>query len=152
MINASHLHLYIMAKIDFKQLTSELRLAGLKITPARLAILGILKTQPQPLSINDIKKRLGVAQIDLVTVYRTAEHLEKLGIIRKVLINDEEAFYEYTQTHHHHLVCKNCGKTEDFEICNTKNLIQQVLSASRLFGQVSDHSFELFGFCNNCLN
>lgn len=136
-----------MPKIDFKQLIAEIRKIGLKVTPARLAILHVLQSHHEPQTINQIKKRLGQAQIDLVTVYRNVEQLEKLRVIKKVLLDDDEAYFEYNIKHHHHLICQNCNQIEDIEI-NDHTWIEKKLKEKKF--TVLDHTFEFFGLCSQC--
>ena len=143
-LNANHLHLSNM-KVE----EQKLKKAGLKITKARLEILKVMENHRKPLTIKQIKNFLQ-PKIDLVTIYRNVETLAKLGILRKVLITDSEAFYEYNHGHHHHFICQNCGTIEDFEVCNTESLIKAPLSHSKKFAFVLDHQLELFGLCKIC--
>jgi Fe2+ or Zn2+ uptake regulation protein len=139
-----------MPKIDYKHSAQQLQKIGLKVTPARLTLLSVLQTHRQPQTISDIKKQLKKTRIDLVTIYRNVELFAKIGIVKKALIRDNEAFYEYNSTHHHHLVCQSCGRIEDFEGCNTRNLIEKALKQSQYFNSIKEHSLELFGLCKTC--
>ena len=128
----------------------QLKTGGLKITPARLALLDILKHAKKPSSIKEIAKQMGQKNVDLVTLYRNMESLEKLGVIKKINLNKPEAYYELVDEsrHHHHLVCTNCGKLADVKV-NEINLNKNFL-IKHGFAKVTNHSLEFFGFCLAC--
>lgn len=131
----------------FKTLLKE---NGLKITPARLFILGILLHSKKPLSIIDIAKKLNTKSVDTATLYRNAEALESLGLLKKILIDNKRAYYELNSPdHHHHLICKNCGKIRDVKNCNLTISEKELLNATG-FSKITDHSLEFFGVCNQC--
>lgn len=128
-----------------------LRDAGLKATPARLAVLNLLSMAKKPLSINDIKQDLKRhSSIDQATIYRIIKALEKKGLIKQVDFQHGHAHYELrTHDHHHHVVCENCGKVADISKCDTTDIEKQALKISG-FSKINDHSLELFGLCNKC--
>ncbi len=147
--------IYIWAmKIDCKQHVREskaqLKNNGLKITTARLGLLDILKHAKKPLSIKEITKQLGDGGVDPVTLYRNVESLEKLGLLKKVRLNDRQAYYELAATeHHHHLICKQCGKIADIADCKVSISNKDLLKKTG-FAKVTDHSLEFFGICKEC--
>src|SRR5437868_3633705 len=96
-----------------------LKNAGLKITQSRLAVLRSFSGDCKPISAENIFKKIDT---DLVTVYRTLNSFEKAGIIKKVDLRKDSAQYELAHTHHHHIVCTDCGKTEDFEKCGVETI------------------------------
>jgi len=129
----------------------KLNKAGLKATPARLAILALFAKRHTPLSADDIAIALKKEKIDLVTIYRTFASLEKAFILKRVDLRRDAAYFEMADNHHHHhLVCTECGDIEDFELCDIGNLSQKILKKSSKFKAVSDHAFELFGLCTSC--
>ncbi|MBF1730702.1 MAG: transcriptional repressor, partial [Trueperella pyogenes] len=50
--------------------------------------------------------------------------------------------------HHHHLVCRNCGRAEDLGAGELEKWISAVAS-SHGYTQI-EHSIELFGLCSDC--
>jgi Fur family ferric uptake transcriptional regulator len=50
--------------------------------------------------------------------------------------------------HHHHLVCTNCGRVEDFTRCDVTDLVRQLTSATDF--QIEGHWLELYGRCRAC--
>ncbi len=141
-----------MKKDETTQLGQRLRDRGLKATPGRLAILQILKTTGQPLSIARVAKRLS-GRLDPATVYRALEALVHAGLVRRIDFQHSHTYYELIEpdNHHHHLVCETCGKVEDVAPHEPEDLEQTVLQHSRNFTEIRSHSLEFFGICRSCV-
>jgi Fe2+ or Zn2+ uptake regulation protein len=134
-------------KTDFKQL---LRGLGLKATTGRIQLLAFLSSTKKPKSIKEIEKAVSSNILDQATIYRTLESFKASGLVKQIFLQKDRAFYELADSDHHHLVCKNCGRIEDFIGCNSEDLIKQALKQSKLFSNVNEHSLELFGLCKVC--
>jgi Fur family ferric uptake transcriptional regulator len=133
-------------KADIK---NTLRQNKLKATPARLGLLDIFEHAKKPLSVNDLEKKLG-GHVDKVTLYRNTEALGSLGLLKRIRLNDRQEYYELaSQEHHHHLICEKCGKVADIEGCKIVANNKSLLKKSG-FAEISSHSLEFFGICNNC--
>ena len=128
--------------------SAQLKAGGLKITPARLSLLDILKHAKKPLSIKEISKILGGP--DLVTLYRNIESLMDLKLVNQINLKDWQAYFELNDSkqHHHHIICTNCGKMEDVEIKEVK--LDKTFLKKHGFAKVTDHSLEFFGLCSKC--
>jgi len=126
-----------------------LREAGYKATPDRFAVLDILARSRTPLSI---KRIMALAKgMDQVTVYRTLKTLKDADLVRQVDLEHGHAHFELTDPKdHHHLICTNCGKIEDFGGCDMEPLVKKALRGSKQFGAVTRHSLEFFGLCKAC--
>ncbi len=135
-------------KTDFASLLRERKL---KVTPARTAILAAFSANCGPLSAELVSKKLKQKEINLVTVYRTLEAFEKLGILKRVDLHQDSVHYELTDHHHHHIVCTTCGHIEEFEACGIEGFAHTVLKHSPTFKKIDQHSLELFGICNTCV-
>lgn len=85
----------------------------------------------------------------LATVYRAlqkAVNEKTVDILRK---DDGEALYRLCATgHHHHLVCRSCGKTVEVEGSAVEKWAATI-SKKYGFKNVS-HVVELFGICERC--
>ena len=142
-----------MIKTDCKEHTAEskiqLKACGLKITSARLSLLDIFQHSTKPLSVREIASQLKNSDVDPVTLYRNVESLEQLGIIRQLRLQDRQAHYEMADDHHHHLVCKICGKIKDVEGCKITVADKNFLKKND-FAKMTGHSLEFFGICNSC--
>lgn len=131
-------------------LLTSLRNAKLKATPARKHILDIFSADCHPINAEFIYAKLKSKKINQVTVYRTLSSLEQARIIKKVNLRKDSAYYELADNHHHHVVCKGCGKIESFDTCALTELSKNILKNSSHFKVIDDHSLEMFGMCKAC--
>ncbi len=146
-----------MTKLE--KLIKILKSKGKRITENKEAILRILISTKNPIGIPDILNQLSYKNLlpNKTTVYREIYNLEKLNIIKKVFIDQENKLYELNSEddHHHHIVCTICNKVAEFEppieIEESFKKFQKTLSKKNNF-KITDHSFEFFGTCNNCNN
>ncbi|MEX0649458.1 MAG: transcriptional repressor [Candidatus Andersenbacteria bacterium] len=135
---------------SIEELKGILRETKLKATPARFQVLQILISSDKPLSIQGIMKRLKGEAIDQATVYRTLNTFETAGLADEVDFHHGHVHYEYTdRPHHHHLVCRSCGRVEDIEGCRLSKNEDKVLKQSG-FSSVEAHRLEFFGTCASC--
>ncbi|HVY67809.1 MAG TPA: Fur family transcriptional regulator [Patescibacteria group bacterium] len=126
-----------------------LKSSGLKVTRGRLEFLDALAHAGRPLSISAMSLKLGDKGVDLATLYRNADALEQLGLIKRVNLNSREAYYELSGgRHHHHLTCVSCGRLEDLDICGVR--LSSPLLKKHGFKKLLDHSLEFFGLCAKC--
>jgi Fur family ferric uptake transcriptional regulator len=134
-------------KQDFKKILNEL---GFKATPARITILALFSKGCNPMNVEQVYLKVKKTEIDLVTVYRTLTSFEKKGLLRKVDMQKDAAYFELNADHHHHIICTNCEKVSEFENADDSKLIAQALKQTKDFKSISHHSFDLFGICNSC--
>jgi len=133
------------------ELRALLRKAGFKATPARLAILAVIKRSKNPLSAQEIIEWLG-NKFDQVTVYRFMKKLQAKGIIRQIDLRQNHAHFELFDTaDHHHLVCIHCDKIEDITGCGVEDMYKTILEKTRGFLEIRQHSLEFYGVCKNCI-
>ncbi len=125
---------------------------GYKLTNQRKAILDALyKHQGHFLSAQEIYIETDkiLPQTNFSTIYRNLEVFVKLDIIHKINISDESSSYglNCNESHHHHIICKGCGKTEVVDFCPMEEIIKK--SKHKGFS-LTDHKFELYGYCEKC--
>lgn len=91
----------------------------------------------------------GGEAIGLATVYRCLQALEQAGEVDAIVGADGETRYRRCSgEHHHHLVCRRCGRTVEVQ---TEAVEQWVSDLARNHGFTEvDHSFELVGLCTSC--
>ena len=135
--------------------------SGFRITKAREVILGILESTPEHLSAEDIFMliRREYPGIGLTTVYRTLDILENAGIVDKFDFSLDRAKYELSEEysgkkHHHHLICKRCGKIIDYTefLDSEMDYIRKTESElSRKYGfSIEKHMIHFYGICPEC--
>lgn len=124
--------------------------AGLKVTPARVAVIETFLRADEPLAIQNILQRIQGRDVNQATVYRVVEALETIGIIRRVDFQHDHAHYELaSDDDHHHVICRTCGAVENIMIDDGK-LLKNVLRKSKIFRSIAHHSLEFYGVCKNC--
>ena len=88
-------------------------------------------------------------KIGLTTVYRALTDLVQVGEADSLASAEGETKYRNCTTdHHHHLICRKCGRAVEFELAGYEAAADQ-LARSHGFKDVS-HSIELFGICGDC--
>jgi Fur family ferric uptake transcriptional regulator len=131
-------------------LQSILRKSGYKATPARIAILSLLKKSRTPLSAQEIIELIPRG-VDQATVYRTLRSLKTKGIIRQVDLRHNHAHYELMDiADHHHLICLLCGKIENVEHHNVEAMERTILQNAKHFAEIRQHTLEFYGVCKAC--
>ncbi|TCT16810.1 Fur family zinc uptake transcriptional regulator/Fur family ferric uptake transcriptional regulator [Natranaerovirga pectinivora] len=138
--------------MDLDQLLILLKKKGYKTTPQRKTILTVLLEQKdnlltaQGINLECIKHKKNT---NITTIYRNLELLNEFDLVHKVISDDGTAHYKLKciENHHHHLICKGCGKMEVIDYCPIK--ILENLSESKSF-TLTDHKLELYGYCKQC--
>ncbi|MCV2393914.1 transcriptional repressor [Actinotalea sp. M2MS4P-6] len=89
-------------------------------------------------------------QIGLATVYRTLASLADDGVVDVLRTTDGEQVYRRCARpgHHHHLVCRDCGRAEEIEGPGVEAWADQV-GAAYGFAAI-EHTVELTGVCPDC--
>jgi len=131
-----------------------LRKLALKVTPKRLAILGILGAEPIYLSPEGIweKLKLSFSRIGLPTVYRNLEELARGGIITKIIHPNRRLYYYFCNNenrHHHHFICISCKSVADIDYCPEQEIAQRV--RRKLKGRMVSHLLQVNGLCGRCV-
>ena len=88
--------------------------------------------------------------VGLATVYRTLQSLAEDGAVDVLRTTDGESVYRKCARtgHHHHLVCRGCGRTVEIEGPGVETWAAQV-GAAHGFGEI-EHTVELTGLCGEC--
>jgi len=124
---------------------------GYRLTPARRAVVQVMASTPRaitPLQVYD-SARGGHRALGLVSVYRTLEKLEELGLIQRVHQPEGcQAFVAASEGHQHLLICSQCGRTAFFEGDDLQPLIRSI--ARRSGFAIGEHWLQLFGLCKDC--
>lgn len=124
---------------------------GYRLTGSRRAVVDVLAETEGSLTPADIyeqgrgrHKRLG-----LVTVYRTLEKLEELGLVQRVHRPDGcHAYVSSLRGHQHLLLCENCGRVEVFRGDDLTDFSRRLEGESGF--DIHDHWLQFFGLCSEC--
>jgi Fur family ferric uptake transcriptional regulator len=133
---------------------TRLRAAGQRYTPQRRSITELLGEAGSPLAMPAILE--GVRGLTQSSAYRNLAVLEQVGLVRRVITDEDFAHFELTEEltgHHHHLVCSSCGRVEDVALpTDVEEQMDRSLDRSaRRAGFASvRHRLDLIGTCRDC--
>ncbi len=127
--------------------------AGYRRGGARRVVVELLGRQHCCVSAQEIFDELRKARrpVGIASVYRALEALADLRLVKRVDAGDGIARYEAAPAdgdHHHHLVCRDCGKVEAFSDSRLERAIDRV--AGGLGYSVDEHEVVLTGACADC--
>lgn len=129
----------------------KLKSGGYRLTAPRRAIVEIVLSSSQILSPQEIYltgKKL-YPGLGLVTVYRTLEKLEELGLVQRVHQPDGcHRILPAASGHQHVLLCTLCGRAVYFSGDDLSELFQEISAGSGY--QIESHILQLFGRCSGC--
>ena len=88
-------------------------------------------------------------RVGLATVYRTLQALAESGEVDVLRAEDGETLYRRcSESHHHHLVCRTCGRTVEVAGPAVERWADAI-AREHGFTDV-DHTLELVGTCATC--
>jgi Fur family ferric uptake transcriptional regulator len=120
-------------------------------TRQRTAVKELLESQDgfrSAQQVHDLLKH-GGESVGLTTVYRSLQALAAAGDVDLLITDDGETVYRKCGAeHHHHLVCRQCGRTVEIAGPAVESWADQV-AGQHGFTDVS-HTLELFGTCAAC--
>jgi len=123
-----------------------------RATRQREAIDDVLQEVAEFRSAQDIHAELRARGhgVGLATVYRRLATLADRGRVDVLVTPAGETVYRQcaAETHHHHLICRSCGRTVEFEGPEIERLADRVAKRAG-FRDVS-HTVEIFGTCRGC--
>lgn len=130
-----------------EQFAAILQRSGHRVTAARRRVFAALDTSPTPMTMRAL---IAASQTERTSVYRTIQLLLRLGVVSLVPIGWKRRYElaEPFRHHHHHLVCKQCGRVVDIASPQLESLITAV--AHRSGYHLTGHHIELQGICAAC--
>jgi len=91
---------------------------GHRLTPQRMLIIEALHDADKHISAEEIYEQLHsrYPYSNISTVYRALDLMKKLGLVTETDFGEGRVRYHVAEKgHHHHLVCRSCGKVIDLE-------------------------------------
>lgn len=121
-------------------------------TSQRAAISELLRGTDEFVSAQDLHASLRAtgSTVGLATVYRALQDMATGGAVDAVRNENGEVLYRRcaVPSHHHHLVCRTCGRTEEIDAPAVEAWARAV---AEQYGYTAvDHDVELFGLCATC--
>jgi Fur family ferric uptake transcriptional regulator len=130
---------------------SQLKFSGYKLTGPRYCVVEILANTDKALTAQEIYSQAHSQYpwLGLVSVYRTLEKLELLGLIQRVHQKEKcQAYIAAPHGHEHLLVCSSCGRVSFFQGDDLNTLVNGVEEKTGY--KVQEHWLQLVGICAEC--
>lgn len=116
------------------------------------AVLDVVLGSDNFRSAQDIHAELRAAgkTVGLTTVYRHLALLTDEGQLDALQTADGELVYRrcHSETHHHHVVCRVCGRGSEVEVPELERWVESTAAALG-YNDVT-HTLEIFGVCADC--
>ncbi|MGH7639648.1 MAG: Fur family transcriptional regulator [Candidatus Dormibacteria bacterium] len=125
-----------------------------RYTRGRRLLVDALSRAGRPLTVTEIVDER--RELPPSTAYRNLAVLEQAAVVRRVQLSGEFARYELSEeltSHHHHLVCVDCGSVVD--VTAPARLEEDVASTARELARAAgfrleSHRLDLIGRCREC--
>lgn len=130
---------------------SRLKESGLKLTKQRKTLIDYLNQYQNkyvPITQIDDYMREVYPGLSHNTIYRNIQDFSSVGIVEQRLTKEQTLVKfqcDFKHTHHHHFICRNCGKVIELKMCPLDFFEKQIPDCD-----VEGHSFELYGLCGDC--
>jgi Fur family transcriptional regulator, ferric uptake regulator len=129
--------------------------AGHRRGGARTAVVEALAAHECAVTALDLDDELArrTPRVARASVYRALEQLEQLGLVRRLEVARGVAGYERvdpTGHHHHHAICRDCGRMVPFEDRSLEQAIGKL--SEEMDFEVAEHDVVLRGRCERCSN
>jgi Fur family transcriptional regulator, ferric uptake regulator len=127
--------------------------AGYRHGGARTAVVEALAGHDCAVTALDLDDELRRRRppVGRASVYRALEQLEQLGLVQRIEVGRGTAGFERvdpTGHHHHHAICRDCGRMVPFEDPSLERALEQV--AGEMSFDVTEHDVVLRGLCDRC--
>ena len=140
----------------FKKMLKE---KGLKVTNQRLLVLEVLaENRDKHMTAEDIYELVkeDYPEIGLATIYRTVQLLLEMQLVDRINLDEGCVRYEIGELfdgegkhHHHHLICKTCGKVLPFRDDLLDGLERHIEEKTGFHALA--HELKFYGQCRECL-
>lgn len=123
---------------------------GHRVTNGKRAVAAVLEASSEHLSVEAIVQAVREIEPDInqSTVYRILEEFEELGLVVHSHLGANAAVYHLAGPVHAHLVCDNCGTTQEISATYFDEIAGDLLEK---FGFTLDrHHVALSGVCATC--
>jgi Fur family transcriptional regulator, ferric uptake regulator len=132
----------------FEQMLEALGERGYRETSPRRQVVQAIVEKDRHFTAEELRDQL--PRIGRATVYRSLKLLVEAGVLCRVLLEDGNLHYQLSHRgHHHHLLCVECGASQDLMGCDIEDQLNRVADAHDF--QMSGHWLEVYGWCPKCL-
>ncbi|MER7164837.1 Fur family transcriptional regulator [Micromonospora sp. NPDC000207] len=131
-------------------LAEMLRARGLRLTPQRQLVLeAVLELgHATPEQVHTAVREVA-SGVNITTIYRTLELLERLGLVTHTHLSHGSPTYHAAGEHQHvHLVCRECGAIDEVDPSMVQPLADELAGQRGFTLDIGHVSF--FGVCGRC--
>jgi Fur family ferric uptake transcriptional regulator len=137
---------------DMDDIRAEIREAGLRCTPTRIAVLQFANQRTSPFTHNDVVQALEGKGFESSTLFRTLCDFAERGLMNRMELGDhlyryELARHESTPHLHAHFLCTDCGEVS----CVNDARASLARKAAELMQNQSITEILFKGVCGTCL-
>jgi Fur family peroxide stress response transcriptional regulator len=138
-------------EVRLQELVDKIRQRGGRLTPQRVAVLGVLAESKGHPSVEQIYDQIKVdfPTTSLATIYKTVNLLKEMGEVLELGFADDSNRYDGNRPYPHpHLICTRCGEIHDLEVPSLSEIVQQV--SQEVGYQIVSHRCDFYGICPKC--
>ncbi len=135
----------------FDKIARDLMQRKVRLTRHRRRVLEVFVKHAEPLTVDEVYSKINASGMDRSSVYRAVNVFCLQGTLTAVTLAPEGKRFELSDSyrpHHHHLVCRGCGRIEDFEECFADTVGKRI--GRKMKFKVEAHDFKLIGLCSAC--
>lgn len=143
-----------MPSMSVSTYIARLKEHGHRVTPKVRAVVELFLKDGCVLDPAEVQTRLQrqFKGVGPPTIYRILENLAKSGILLTVASEDRQLRYFICRgidhEHHHHFICRKCGKVEEVNLCLMEDVSKYV--KRHLKATVQSHFLQIEGLCEKC--
>jgi len=127
-----------------------LKKKGVRLTPQRRLVLDIIHETPRHITADEILNYVQskTPGVNKSTIYRTLDMLEETGCVVKSEAAGRFIYHHAEEGHHHHLVCRVCGRSLE---CAEDVFIPLETEIHNKYGFTADiKHLVIKGLCRDC--
>lgn len=132
-------------------LEQSMEAAGYRSTASRRALLRLIAGRRSHFTAADLSTEVRQRRLNIgrATIFRTLDLLVGLRAVERLdLPSGEHAYVACEPSHHHHVVCSDCGRSRDIDDHGLRAVVADI--ARHTGFRIDDHRLELFGRCPDC--
>jgi Fur family peroxide stress response transcriptional regulator len=122
----------------------------IRLTPQRHAVLDVIRKAMDHPTANEIFQRVQALHPGMAygTVYTALKALVSHDLIQELKFGDDASRYDGRVEHHHHVLCRVCGKLGEVEIDLSDDQWAEVIAQTDF--EIHTHHIQFVGYCLRC--
>lgn len=122
---------------------------GQRVTAPRTSVAKAIARQHGHFTVEALEEQL--PSVGRATIYRNVKLMVDMGLVCRVLLEDGSLHYQVSHRgHHHHLICTDCGTSQDLLGCDLDAVLRQKATEHEF--SMEGHWLEVYGRCGECLS